>query len=41
MITNESITVSRDTKIELKMFFYKVGSGKERTGYESRYVEES
>jgi len=40
MITNEHITVSHDTKSELKMLFYKVGSEKERTGYVSKYVGE-
>jgi hypothetical protein len=40
MITNEQITVSRDTKIEAKMLFYKAGSEKLRTLYASMYVGE-
>jgi len=38
IITNEQITASHETKIELKMLFSKVGSEKERTGYVHKYV---
>jgi len=37
MITNEPITVSHDTKIELKILFSKVGSVKEITGHVIKY----